>query len=111
MPELIALANIHRDYVDLLSERVGIDDSSATTRSPRSSGRSQIRAPNPQLAARVADDLFYEPGTATARCVAEIYDAIGLASTVPDGAIGKPGGENRDQPSQSAIPQVCPPSA
>src|SRR5919198_6140192 len=74
MPELIEQANIHRDYVQLLadvSESTGaVDDTVAAI------GRA-LADPHARSAARraVAADLFYEPGTATARCVAALYEA------------------------------------
>jgi CDP-glycerol glycerophosphotransferase (TagB/SpsB family) len=77
VPELIALASIHPDYVALLSdvaESVGdIPDIIAAV-------ERALAHPASRSAARraVAADLFHEPGTATARCVAALYEAIEL---------------------------------
>jgi hypothetical protein len=76
-PELIELANIHSDYVDLLasvSESVdGVDPAlSAVERglsgpAARSSDRRAVAA-----------DLFYRPGGATRRSIAALYEVIEL---------------------------------
>jgi hypothetical protein len=77
VPELIALAHVHPDYVRLLSEvsesTAGVDDSvDAVDRALADPGlrSAQRRA--------VAADLFHEPGTATARFVAALYEAVEL---------------------------------
>ncbi len=76
-PELITLANIHRDYVDLLASvsqtTTAVDDTVAAV-------EDALVAPFTLAAARraVAEDLFYRPGTATDRCVAALYEAIEL---------------------------------
>jgi hypothetical protein len=101
-PELIALANIHQDYVGLLSEvsesTTAVDDTIAAVEWSLANRRAKSATRR-----AVAEDLFYEPGTATARCTAEMYDAIGLEQS-----IGDKSAISRQQP---AIPQVCPPSA
>jgi hypothetical protein len=76
-PELIAAANIHRDYVDLLasvSETVH-DASSAVAAVERG-----LADPARGSASRrdVANDLFHEPGGATARAVGALYETIEL---------------------------------
>jgi hypothetical protein len=86
-PELIELAQIHADYVELLasvSESVtDVDGAIAAIErglsNPRS--RSDVRR-------HVAADLFHDPGNATARTVEELYDAVELAppAAVPDAA-------------------------
>ena len=76
-PELIATANIHPDYVDLLasvsSSAESLDDVveaiELALATPRA--RSETRR-------AVAADLFYRPGGATARAVRQIYDAVEL---------------------------------
>jgi CDP-Glycerol:Poly(glycerophosphate) glycerophosphotransferase len=77
VPELIALAQVHPDYVRLLSEvsesTAGVDDTvDAVDRALADPGlrSAQRRA--------VAADLFHEPGTATARFVAALYEAVEL---------------------------------
>jgi CDP-glycerol glycerophosphotransferase (TagB/SpsB family) len=77
VPELIELANIHPDYVALLA------DVSASVHSISESiaaVENALADPMTRSAARraVAADLFHEPGTATARCVGALYEAISL---------------------------------
>jgi hypothetical protein len=77
LPELIALANIHEDYVQLLADvsesTIEVDDTVAAV-------ERAITDPAAKSATRraVAADLFHEPGAATARCVDALYEAIGL---------------------------------
>jgi hypothetical protein len=87
-PQLIELANIHPDYVSLLasvSHSVeSLDDVLAAVDVGLSEPgrRSEDRR-------RVAADLFYGPGGATARSVRELYDVMELdpaASAVPAAA-------------------------
>ncbi len=77
VPELIALANIHPDYVSLLasaSESVrDLDDVVAAV--ARAFADPAARG---DARRTVAADLFYEPGTAAERCAAALYEAIGL---------------------------------
>jgi hypothetical protein len=79
VPELIALANIHRDYVQLLADAsdstAGCDDTIAAV-------ERALADPGAKAETRraIAADLFHEPGTATARCVHALYEAIGLES-------------------------------
>ena len=78
IPELIRSANIHHDYVELLANvSESVDDVDAAVGAvgralSNPSGRSATRR-------SVAADLFYKPGTATARCVSELYSALQLA--------------------------------
>jgi CDP-glycerol glycerophosphotransferase (TagB/SpsB family) len=76
-PQLIELANIHRDYVDLLADAShsveSVDDAVAAVEaslSDPSAGSARRRA--------IAADLFHEPGTATRRSAAALYEAIQL---------------------------------
>jgi hypothetical protein len=77
VPELIALANIHPDYVQLLAEvsepTIEVDDTVAAV-------ERALADPVARSATRraVAADLFHEPGTATARCADALYEAIQL---------------------------------
>lgn len=77
VPELIALANIHRDYVELLA---GVSESTAGVEDTIAAVERAIAAPRDRSAARraVAADLFHEPGTATQRCAEALYEAIEL---------------------------------
>ena len=85
VPELVTLANIHPDYVRMLGEvsesTSGVDDTVAAI------GRA-LADPASRSATRraVAADLFFEPGSATARCAAALYDAIELEALAIDGS-------------------------
>ncbi len=76
-PALIALANIHPDYVALLES--ASDSVTGVDGAVRAVERA-LADPSARSAARhaVAADLFHEPGTATARCAAALYEAVGL---------------------------------
>ena len=76
-PELLAAAFVHPDYATLLA------DVSESVHDARDAAAAVMRAladPSARSAQRraVAEDLFYNPGTATARSVAELYDALEL---------------------------------
>jgi CDP-glycerol glycerophosphotransferase (TagB/SpsB family) len=77
VPELIALANVHQDYVRLLASvsesTSGLDDTVAAV-------ERALAGPDTSSSARraVAANLFHEPGTATARCAEALYEAIEL---------------------------------
>ena len=76
-PALLKLANVHPDYAQLLASV------SATVENARSVVDAVVRAiedPAARSAERraVAEDLFYLPGTATARAVHALYEAIEL---------------------------------
>ncbi len=84
-PQLIDLANIHRDYVALLAAvSVSVDSLPAAVEAVEraledpADRRSERR--------RVAADLFYKPGGATARAVRELYDVIELEAAAPSEA-------------------------
>lgn len=77
MPELIASTNIPHDYVSLLAE------ASITVRTPGQAVAAVERnfaEPSHKSPARksVAEELFYLPGTATARAVHELYEVLEL---------------------------------
>jgi hypothetical protein len=76
-PALIQLANIHPDYVTLLesASRSVIDIDGTLRELDRA-----LSDPTALSATRraVAADLFYKPGTATARCAAALYESVGL---------------------------------
>jgi hypothetical protein len=85
VPRLLATANVHPDYVRLLSDvsesTTGVDDTIAAV-------ESALADPARKSAARlaVAADLFHEPGTATARCASALYEAVELAAPDSGGA-------------------------
>jgi CDP-glycerol glycerophosphotransferase (TagB/SpsB family) len=77
LPELLETARVHPDYVGLLAavseSTAGIDDTVAAVEQALADGRTRSAARQ-----AVAADLFYKPGTATARAVSALYDAIEL---------------------------------
>ena len=78
MPELLARTNIPPDYVALMVE------ASTTVRTVVEILQAvEHGLANPGLLAHtrsvVAEELFYEPGTATARAAKEIYETMELA--------------------------------
>jgi hypothetical protein len=76
-PALIELANIHPDYVALLvSVSESVDDCAAALAAvERGLANPKIRS---AARRRVAADLFYRPGGATARSVNALYETIEL---------------------------------
>lgn len=76
-PDLISGANIHPDYVELLASVSESVDGVAETLAAVERG---LAAPDARGDVRraVAADLFYRPGSATARSVAQLYEAIEL---------------------------------
>ncbi len=77
-PELIQLANIHRDYVELLAS---VADSVDTVEQAVDAAERALADPAARSADRraVAADLFYRPGGATARSIAALYEVLELA--------------------------------
>jgi hypothetical protein len=77
MPELLERANIHEDYVQLLADAA---ESTRDLADTVAAVERSLADPARQSATRraIAADLFHEPGTATARCAAAIYEAVGL---------------------------------
>ena len=77
IPELISLANIHPDYVSLMSAASeSVDDVTQAICAVEQA----LADPAARSATRraVAADLFHEPGTATERCAAALYEAVNL---------------------------------
>jgi CDP-glycerol glycerophosphotransferase (TagB/SpsB family) len=82
-PALLAGALVHPDYATLLADvSESVDETSqAVDAVVRALADPTIRSAQRRA---VAEDLFYNPGTATARSVAELYDALELAPlTIP----------------------------
>jgi CDP-glycerol glycerophosphotransferase (TagB/SpsB family) len=77
VPELIQTANIHRDYVDLMATAA---ESVETVDATVAAVERGLADPDARSASRraVASDLFHDPGRATERCAAALYEAIGL---------------------------------
>lgn len=78
-PALIETANIHPEYVALLGEAAHSVDTLDETLTAVDHA---LAAPEERSMTRraVAADLFYRPGTATARAVAELYGVLELAA-------------------------------
>ena len=98
-PQLIELANVHPDYVALLaSVSRSVDDLPATLAAvERALADPAEQGPERR---RVAADLFYRPGGATARAVRELYEVIELApAAAAVAAPGQPAIEERWQQS------------
>jgi GT2 family glycosyltransferase len=77
LPELIRSAAIHPDYVALLGD---VSENAVDAARACAAVERALADPSAKSATRraVAADLFHEPGTATARCAAALYEAIGL---------------------------------
>ena len=105
-PELIALANIHADYVRLLAD---VSESTTGAEDTAVAAARALADPRAKSATRrqVAADLFHEPGTATTRCVTEMYGAIALE---PRRMQSSAFTHHSPVPNPQS-PAVCPPSA
>jgi CDP-glycerol glycerophosphotransferase (TagB/SpsB family) len=77
VPELIESANIHRDYVHLMATAAESVETADATVAAVERGLADPEARSPSRRA-VASDLFHDPGRATERCAAALYEAIGL---------------------------------
>jgi CDP-glycerol glycerophosphotransferase (TagB/SpsB family) len=77
-PELLRTANVHPDYADLLgSVAESVDDARGAVEAV---GRALADpAARSERRRAVAEDLFHFPGTATARSVAALYEAVDLS--------------------------------
>jgi hypothetical protein len=106
VPELIALANIHQDYVRLLAS---VSESTSQIDDTVAAVERALTDPGARSAARraVAADLFHEPGTATARCADAMYDAIGLTPRVAQHA----GAAHAGVKARTTQDVICQPSA
>jgi hypothetical protein len=78
VPELIRSSNINEEYVAMLIEasRSVTDAASAARAVERALADPSAGSPSRRA---VAQELFHLPGTATARAVSELYDAMELA--------------------------------
>lgn len=88
VPELIALANIHPDYVALLAE---VSQSTRDVDDTVRAVERALAAPQDQSSTRraVAADLFHAPGHATALCAEALYEAIGLDPLTATGSYAR----------------------
>lgn len=82
-PTLIEKAFIHPDYVRLLAEA---SESVTTAEDTVAAVERALASPAEKSATRraIAADLFYQPGTATRRSVAALYEALELEHTAPE---------------------------
>jgi len=78
-PALVELANIHRDYVNLLAS---VSDSVETAAGALRAVAGGLGDPTARSRDRsaAAGDLFYRPGGATARAVDALYELIELGA-------------------------------
>jgi len=78
VPELIRHANVHQDYVRLLADAA---DSVETASEAATAVDRALAAPDALSVTRryIANDLFYRPGTAAARCALALYDVLQVA--------------------------------
>jgi hypothetical protein len=88
VPELLRGSNISPEYVTLLSEAAA---SVNTPAEALAAVDAAVADPGARSKVRraVADDLFYRPGTATARAVNELYHAIELEPIATRSPIGR----------------------
>ncbi len=89
IPDLIRESNINEEYVALMQEAAdSVESAAAADRRSRRVWR--IRRPGLRRGGIVAEELFYKPGTATARAVAELYDVMALSPRAqPSAAVGR----------------------
>jgi hypothetical protein len=77
IPELVETANIHRDYVRLMT-----DAAASVTDVPGAAAAVEraLAHPSERAATRrwIAADLFYRAGTASRRCAQALYEVVGL---------------------------------
>jgi hypothetical protein len=78
IPELLSQASIHPDYVGLLASAASNARDTATAMAAVTRALSSPAEHSGERRA-VAGELFYKPGTATARCAAALYDVMELA--------------------------------
>jgi len=88
LPELIETSNINEEYVQLL-----MDASQSVDEVPSALDAIERGLANPAAGSAtrrfVADDLFYRAGTATARAVDEMYDAMELTPVPALSPVGR----------------------
>jgi CDP-glycerol glycerophosphotransferase (TagB/SpsB family) len=79
LPDLIRHANVHHDYVRLLASAA--HSVTSVTDTVAAVERALEDPQSLSLSRRqVAADLFYRPGSATSRCVLELYDVLQLSA-------------------------------
>jgi CDP-Glycerol:Poly(glycerophosphate) glycerophosphotransferase len=89
IPDLIRESNINEEYVALMQEAAASVETAAAAVTEVERGLADPSARSMSRHA-VAEELFYKPGTATARAVAELYDVMELSPlTEPSPAVGR----------------------
>jgi hypothetical protein len=80
-PALLKVANVHPDYAELLASVSASVEHACGVVNAVTAG---LADPSARSAERrlVAEDLFYMPGTATARAVAALYEALELEPVI-----------------------------
>jgi hypothetical protein len=88
LPELIRRANIGSEYVDLLAlASTTVDSPEAVVSAVE---RSLVNPSEGSVGRRtVAHELFYEPGGATRRAVAEVYELMELEAPVENSVVSQ----------------------
>lgn len=88
VPELLRQTNANDEYVRLLADAADSVQSAAQT---LDAVERALTNPLDRSASRraVAEDLFYRPGTATARAVGEMYEVLELSPVPLPTAVGK----------------------
>jgi hypothetical protein len=78
LPELLAQANVHPDYIEMLARgSINVRDAdTAAAAVDRALAHPRERGAERRA---IACELFYKPGTATARCAAALYEVMNLA--------------------------------
>ena len=107
VPELITLADIHQDYVQLLAD---VSESTSDVDDTAAAVERALADPAARSATRraVAADLFHEPGTSTARCAEALYEAIDLvprlvAQPLRAAQAGLKAGATQNAPERAAL--------
>src|SRR5438552_994038 len=100
VPQLLERARVHPDYVRLL---VDVSESTSGVEDTMAAVERALADPARRSASRraVGADLFHEPGSATARCAAALYQAIELPH---------PAGSDRGAAAPSAQPHLPAPA-
>jgi hypothetical protein len=95
VPQLLELAHVHPDYVRLLGD---VSESTVAVEDTVAAVERALADPARRSATRraVAADLFHEPGSATTRCAAALYEAIDLPQPRgSDNAVATPTAQRR----------------
>lgn len=110
IPELLALANVHRDYVELLAD---VSESVVDVDGIVAAVERALADPAARSATRraVAAELFHDPGRATERGAAALYEAIGLEPPRTENPEPRTSTQNPEPRTQNPGRAPCQPSA